>query len=104
MTRCDARAAALFERDRRSTVEHLVRQHMYSADPELQPKAIRRFIRRIGPAHLERLFALRHADVIGSGLPKRDDENERFEARVARDRCEQPAVIDRATSRSAATT
>jgi putative nucleotidyltransferase with HDIG domain len=65
------------------TVEHLVRSHMYSADPELQPKAVRRFINRIGPAHLERLFALRHADIIGSGLPKRSQENERFEARVA---------------------
>jgi tRNA nucleotidyltransferase (CCA-adding enzyme) len=64
-------------------VEHLVRSHMYGADPELQPKAIRRFINRIGPTHLERLFALRRADIIGSGLPKRSDENERFESRVA---------------------
>jgi tRNA nucleotidyltransferase (CCA-adding enzyme) len=66
-----------------ATVEHLVRSHMYGADPELAPKAIRRFINRIGPAHLERLFALRHADIIGSGLPKRSQENELFEARVA---------------------
>ena len=38
--------------------------------PSCAPKAIRRFINRIGPAHLERLFALRHADIIGSGLPE----------------------------------
>ena len=65
------------------TVEHLVRSHMYAADPEMQPKTIRRFVNRIGPTHLERLFALRHADIVGSGLPKRSNENERFEARVA---------------------
>jgi tRNA nucleotidyltransferase (CCA-adding enzyme) len=65
------------------TVEHLVRQHMYAADPEMQPKTIRRFINRIGPDHLDRLFALRQADIVGSGLPKRSDDNERFQARVA---------------------
>jgi hypothetical protein len=31
---------------------------------------------------LERQFALRAADVVGSGLPKRGDANERFEERV----------------------
>jgi tRNA nucleotidyltransferase (CCA-adding enzyme) len=73
-----------------ATVEHLVRSHMYGADPELQPKAVRRFINRIGPAHLERLFALRKADIVGSGLPKRSDDNERFEARVAQILAEKP--------------
>jgi tRNA nucleotidyltransferase (CCA-adding enzyme) len=66
-----------------ATVEHLVRSHMYAADPEMQPKTIRRFVNRIGADHLDRLFALRHADIVGSGLPKRSDDNERFEARVA---------------------
>lgn len=60
----------------------LVREHMYVAAPELSEKGIRRFIRRVGPARLERQFALRHADIVGSGLPKRDDSNERFEQRV----------------------
>jgi tRNA nucleotidyltransferase (CCA-adding enzyme) len=64
------------------TAEHLVRQHMYVADPDLSDAAIRRFIRRIGIAHLDRQFALRAADIAGSGLPKRDDSNERFQARV----------------------
>jgi putative nucleotidyltransferase with HDIG domain len=83
-----------------ATIEHLVRSHMYSADPTLAPKAIRRFINRIGPAHLERLFALRHADIIGSGLPKRSQENELFEARVAQVLEEKPplAVRDLAIS------
>jgi putative nucleotidyltransferase with HDIG domain len=52
------------------TVAHLVRQHMYSADPEAQDKTIRRFVRRIGPQHLSRQFGLRRADIVGSGLPK----------------------------------
>ena len=63
-------------------VEHAVRQHMYSADPELSGAALRRFIRRIGVPNLELQFALRHADIAGSGLPKRDDSNERFQKRV----------------------
>jgi putative nucleotidyltransferase with HDIG domain len=65
------------------TVAHLVLHHMYSADPDAQDKTLRRFVRRIGPEHLDRLFALRWADIDGSGLPKRDDSNERFEARIA---------------------
>jgi tRNA nucleotidyltransferase (CCA-adding enzyme) len=73
------------------TVVHLVRQHMYSADPNLQDKTLRRFVRRIGREHLERLFALRWADIGGSGLPKRDDSNERFEARVAEIVAQEPA-------------
>jgi tRNA nucleotidyltransferase/poly(A) polymerase len=64
------------------TVAHLVRQHMYSLDPDLGDAGLRRFIRRVEPAHIEHLFALRRADILGSGLPKRNDDNERFEARV----------------------
>lgn len=64
------------------TTEHLVRQHMYVADPDLSDAAVRRFIRRIGVHNLDRQFALRAADIAGSGLPKRDDSNERFQTRV----------------------
>jgi len=77
------------------TVAHLVRQHMYSADPEAQDKTIRRFVRRIGPQHLSRQFGLRRADIAGSGLPKRDDSNERFEARVDAVLAEKPAMTVR---------
>jgi putative nucleotidyltransferase with HDIG domain len=80
-----------FPHDTIDTIEVLVRGHMYGADPQAQPKAIRRFINRIGPDHLGRLFALRHADIVGSGLPKRTDENERFERRVAEILAEKPA-------------
>lgn len=64
------------------TVQALVHAHMYQADPGLSDASVRRFIRRIGPARLDRQFALRAADIAGSGLPKRDDANERFQARV----------------------
>ncbi|HEY9085560.1 MAG TPA: HDIG domain-containing metalloprotein [Candidatus Tyrphobacter sp.] len=70
---------------------HLVRSHMYAADPELSDPALRRSIRRIGVEYLERQFALRHADIAGSGLPKRDDANERFEARVREEVARKPA-------------
>jgi hypothetical protein len=65
---------------------------MYPADPELASKGIRRFIQRIKPDNLERLFALRAADIVGSGLPKRDDANERFQARVFDVLAESPAL------------
>ncbi len=73
------------------TTAHLVRHHMYSADPQLSDAALRRFIRRVEPSHLERLFALRRADILGSGLPKRDDSNERFEARIHSELAKKPA-------------
>ncbi len=71
--------------------EHLVRLHMYTADPDLSDAAIRRFIRRIGPENLDRQFALRAADIAGSGLPKRDDSNERFQERVYDEVARKPA-------------
>ncbi len=64
------------------TVEHLVRHHMYNQDPNLTDAAVRRFIRRIGVHHLQRQFAVRQADIRGSGMPKRDESNEQFERRV----------------------
>jgi tRNA nucleotidyltransferase (CCA-adding enzyme) len=70
----------------------LVREHMYTANPEMTAPALRRFVRRIGPEHLCAQFALRHADIAGSGLPKRDDANERFEARVAELVAERPPL------------
>jgi tRNA nucleotidyltransferase (CCA-adding enzyme) len=80
-----------FSNDVVDTTAHLVRSHMYAADPALSDAALRRAIRRVGVAHLTRVFALRHADIAGSGLPKRDDSNERFEARVWDEVAKEPA-------------
>jgi tRNA nucleotidyltransferase (CCA-adding enzyme) len=80
-----------FSNDVVQATEHLVRQHMYTTDPELTDSGVRRFIRRIGPANIEHLFELRHADIAGSGLPKRDGSNEAFEARVRAELARKPA-------------
>jgi poly(A) polymerase/tRNA nucleotidyltransferase (CCA-adding enzyme) len=80
-----------FPNDVTKATEHLVRHHMYSADPELTDAAIRRFIRRVGPKNIEHLFDLRHADIRGSGLPKRDGGNEAFEQRVRAELDRKPA-------------
>ncbi len=77
------------------TVAHLVRHHMYAADADAQDKTLRRFVRRIGIERLDRLFALRWADIAGSGLPKRDDSNERFESRIAAVLAARPALTAR---------
>jgi putative nucleotidyltransferase with HDIG domain len=71
-----------FSNDEVMRAERLVRNHMYATNADQKDGALRRFIRRVGADQLERQFALRHADIAGSGLPKRGDENERFEARV----------------------
>ncbi len=73
-------------------VTRLVRWHMYAADPEAKAATLRRFIRRIGTDNLDAQFALRAADIVGSGIPKRGDQNERFEARVHAVLAEKPAL------------
>ncbi|MBV8491385.1 MAG: HD domain-containing protein [Candidatus Eremiobacteraeota bacterium] len=80
-----------FSNDVLERTERLVRQHMYSADPDMKDAALRRFIRRVGPENLEHLFALRDADVAGSGLPKRGEHNEQFARRVRDELARQPA-------------
>ncbi|HEY5426250.1 MAG TPA: HD domain-containing protein [Candidatus Tumulicola sp.] len=80
-----------FSHDVIDAVEGLVRQHMFAADPETKDAAVRRFVRRVGLENLEHLFALRQADVAGSGLPKRGDHNERFAERVRAEVARKPA-------------
>ncbi|MDE2573289.1 MAG: HD domain-containing protein [bacterium] len=63
-------------------VAALVRNHMFQTGPEQTPAAVRRFLRRVGVQRIDRLFALRAADIVGSGLAKRGDHNERFAERV----------------------
>jgi tRNA nucleotidyltransferase/poly(A) polymerase len=80
-----------FSNDVVTTTVHLVRQHMFAADPEMKDATIRRFVRRIGVGDIERVFDLRFADVAGSGLPKRGDHNERFRERVRAEIARKPA-------------
>jgi tRNA nucleotidyltransferase (CCA-adding enzyme) len=81
-----------FPNETAETVARLVRNHMYAADPAQADSTLRRFIRRVGPENLERQFALRAADITGSGLPKRSDANERFEERVREVLAQRPAL------------
>jgi tRNA nucleotidyltransferase (CCA-adding enzyme) len=80
-----------FSNDVIADVSQLIAQHMFAADPELSDAAVRRFIRRVGVDRIERLFAVRQADVAGSGLPKRGDHNERFAERVWAEVARKPA-------------
>jgi len=81
-----------FPHETTDRVASLVRHHMYAADPGLSAAALRRFVRRVGLDNLETQFALRAADVVGSGLPPRDDANQRYEARVFALLAEKPAL------------
>ncbi|HEY4189750.1 MAG TPA: HD domain-containing protein [Candidatus Limnocylindrales bacterium] len=92
-------AEALLRRLRfpRTTIEnvaHLVAQHMFTADPDASDAALRRFIRRIGPANVDALFELRRADDIGSGVSPDDPATAAFRARVGAQLAARP-VLDR---------
>jgi tRNA nucleotidyltransferase (CCA-adding enzyme) len=63
-------------------VAHLVRHHMFWADPTATDAAIRRFLKRVGARHLDNLFALRRADDIGSGADPDDPVQLAFRARL----------------------
>jgi len=72
-----------FSRPEVDCVRDLVRWHMFSYEPNWSDAAVRRFIRRVGPALLPRLFALRRADNVGSGLPTNAGLLAELEHRVA---------------------
>ena len=57
-----------FPREQIVRGQHLVRQHMFAYAAEWTDAAVRRFVRRIGPAAISELFALRRADNAASGV------------------------------------
>jgi tRNA nucleotidyltransferase (CCA-adding enzyme) len=63
-------------------VAHLVRHHMFWADPTATDAAVRRFLKRVGARHLDNLFALRRADDIGSGADPDDPAQLAYRARL----------------------
>ena len=71
-----------FPRAAADDVAHLVRHHMFWADPALSDAAVRRFLKRVGARHLDNLFALRRADDIGSGMSPDDAAQIAFRARL----------------------
>jgi tRNA nucleotidyltransferase (CCA-adding enzyme) len=62
-------------------IANLVRHHMFAYAPEWSDAAVRRFIRRVGPADLEELLDLRAADNVGSGLEPNVDGLHELRAR-----------------------
>jgi poly(A) polymerase/tRNA nucleotidyltransferase (CCA-adding enzyme) len=52
-----------------SRIVHLVRNHMFTYEPDWGDAGVRRFIQRVGAEAIDDLFALREADNVGSGVP-----------------------------------
>ncbi len=71
-----------YPRSAAEEVVHLVRHHMFGVDPDATDAAVRRFIKRIGPEHVDALFALRRADAIGSGGDPDHPATLAFRARI----------------------
>jgi tRNA nucleotidyltransferase (CCA-adding enzyme) len=72
-------------RARRDRVVELVRNHMFSYEPNWSAAAVRRFIGRmatIGPGALDQLLQLREADNVGSGLPADAGHMDELRSRV----------------------
>ena len=74
-----------FSNEERKTIVHLVRHHLICYSSEWSDAAVRRFVRRVGPEHVDALMDLGRADAIGKGKPV-DDEFaalEELRARIA---------------------
>jgi tRNA nucleotidyltransferase (CCA-adding enzyme) len=63
-------------------VVHLVRNHMFTYEPEWGDAGVRRFIQRVGTESIDDLFALRQADNLGSGVPEDAHALDELRARV----------------------
>lgn len=59
-----------FSKEDREKLVTLIRWHQFTVDEFQTDKAIRRFIRRVGPENLEDIFHLRIGDRLGSGCTK----------------------------------
>jgi tRNA nucleotidyltransferase (CCA-adding enzyme) len=58
-----------FSNEERKQIVHLVRHHLICYSSEWSDAAVRRFVRRVGTEHVERLLALGRADALGKGRP-----------------------------------
>ena len=64
-------------------VVHLVRNHMFTYEPDWGDAGVRRFIQRVGTGAIDDLFTLREADNVGSGAPVDAHHLADLKARVA---------------------
>jgi tRNA nucleotidyltransferase/poly(A) polymerase len=67
----------------RHRIVRLIHHHMFGYQPSWSDAAVRRFIAKIGPEHLEDLFLLREADHVGSGREPGAGGLDELRARVA---------------------
>ncbi|MCS6798496.1 MAG: HD domain-containing protein [Myxococcota bacterium] len=74
-----------FSNDERERIVHLVRHHLIRYEPSWSDAAVRRFVARVGPDHVEPLLALARADVTARGRPVDDELRglETLRARIA---------------------
>jgi putative nucleotidyltransferase with HDIG domain len=75
-------------------VVHLVRNHMFTYEPDWGDAGVRRFIQRVGVSSIDDLFALRAADNIGSGLDPEAHDLAGLRHRVAAELAD-AVVLDR---------
>ncbi|MEA2673921.1 MAG: hypothetical protein QOI92_1113 [Chloroflexota bacterium] len=72
-----------FPRTANERVVHLVRNHMFTYEPDWGDAGVRRFIQRARADSIDDLFALRQADNVGSGLDPEAHDLAGLRARVA---------------------
>ena len=60
----------------------LVRWHQFSVSENQTDKALKRFLRRVGPENVEDMLALRTGDRLGSGAKKTSWRTEEFKKRL----------------------
>jgi putative nucleotidyltransferase with HDIG domain len=72
----------IFPRAEAALVARLVRWHMTVYEPRWTDAAVRRFIRKVGPDLLPRLWLLREADNLGSGVDRDAGHLDELRARV----------------------
>jgi tRNA nucleotidyltransferase (CCA-adding enzyme) len=58
-----------FSNDERHDIVHLVQNHLICYAPDWTDAAVRRFVRRVGVEHVDRLLALGRADALAKGRP-----------------------------------
>jgi tRNA nucleotidyltransferase (CCA-adding enzyme) len=72
-----------FPRAEREAVVRLVREHLFDFREAWTEAAVRRFLARVGPENLADLFALRRADIRGTGVGEDESGIGRLEQRIA---------------------
>jgi len=71
-----------FPRAERDAIVLLVREHLFDYKPEWTDAAVRRFLKRVGWDHLEDLYDLRRADILGTGVGSDGSSIDQLKVRI----------------------